>query len=54
MLNMLKETKGHMANHVIIGNVFIKKVCKQLFLIKLIMNIILRGRQLHAKGYTEI
>ena len=54
MLNMLKETKSHMANHIIIGNVFIKNVYKQLFLTKLMMDIILRGSQSCAKDYTDI
>lgn len=51
---MLGETRGHMANHVIIGNIFIKKVYKQPFLTKLMMGIILRGGQSRAKGYIEI
>ena len=51
---MLGEVEGHGANHVTIENVFIEKICKQLFLTKLMMDIILRGRQSRIKDYTKV
>lgn len=51
---MLGEIGGHMANHVITGKVFIKKVCKQLFLTQLIMEIILKEGQSRTKSYLEV
>lgn len=54
MLDMLEESKKHVTNHIIIRSVFIEKVYKQLFLTKLIIGIILKGGQSHAKSYIEV
>ena len=51
---MLKEIGDHVANHVIIGNVLIKKICKQLFSTKLMIGIILKGGQSYAESYIEV
>lgn len=51
---MLGEVKGYMTNHMIIENVCIKKVYKQLFSTKLIMEIILKREWSHAKSYIEV
>lgn len=51
---MLGEAGDYVANHVIIGSVFIKKMCKEIVLIELIIKIILRGEQSHAKGYIKV
>ena len=53
MLSVLKEVRGHMANYVII-NVIIGKMCKQLFLTKLKMEIILMEEQLYTKDYIKV
>ena len=54
MLSMLREAEGHVANHVIIENIFIKKVRKQLFLTKFMMRIILRGRRSYDKWFIKV
>lgn len=54
MLSIFGEVGGYMANHVIIKNVSIKKMYKQLFLIKLMIGIILRREQSCAKSCINI
>lgn len=54
MLSVLGKAGDHVNNLMIIGNVFIEKVCKQLFSTKLMIRIILKEGQSYAKNYIEV
>ena len=54
MLSIFKEARDYVANHLIIENICIEKMCKQLFFTKLILGIILKGGWLRIKWFIKV